>query len=170
MMNATDTRHVFHHIAPAPYRYIGYAHETYQACPGAPIQVGGSCDHCGQGIKDTYRFRAVDGTVFKVGSTCVEKSGDKGLYSQIKRDANAVKRERKAKRDAMRIAAGVELLPTVRAELEAEPHPKGFNDRETGRALTLADWVDWMLANAGTAGRLRAVRVIEKQAKGKESK
>ncbi len=166
MMNETkatgDTRHVFEHLGPAPYKYTGFEVKTYQACHGAPIQPGSTCDHCGTAIKDVYNFTAADGVEFHVGSSCVEKSGDKGLYSKIKRQVNAVKRERKAVTDAARIAAGRELFAANREAFAAAPHPRGFENRETGEALTLADQIDWMLENCGTSGRVRTCREIEK--------
>lgn len=160
--NDGDTRHAFDHIAPGPYRYTGFEVKKYQACHGAPIQPGSTCDHCGTAIMDVYNFVAADGTAFHVGSSCVEKSGDKGLYSVIKRQVNKIKRERKAVTDAARIAAGRELFAANRAAFAAEPHPRGFEDRETGKALTLADQIEWMLENCGTSGRVRTVREIEK--------
>lgn len=169
-----DTRHAFDHIGPAPYRYLGYEAKTYQACPGAPVQVGGSCDHCGTGIIDTFYFVAADGTKFHVGSSCVQKAGDKGLYSQIQSTVNQIKRERKAEADKKRIAAAWVLIDCeedgsaspIRRRLEAQAHPMGFTDRQTGAALTLADWADWMMAHSGTSGRIKVARVIEKEAKG----
>jgi hypothetical protein len=38
----------------------------------------------------------------------------------------------------------------------------GLEDRETGLALTLADYAAWMLKCAGTAGRKNAAAVITK--------
>ena len=159
---ANDTRHVFEHLGPAPYRYTGFEVKKYQACQGAPIQPGSTCDHCGTAIMDVYKFQAANGSFFKVGSSCVDKSGDRGLYSVIKRQVNKIKRERKAVTDASRIADGRRLFADNRAAFAASPHPKGFVDRATGEALTLADQVDWMLANCGTSGRIRTVREIEK--------
>lgn len=166
MMNETkatgDTRHVFDHMGPAPYRYTGFEVKKYQACHGAPIQPGSTCDHCGTAIMDVYKFVAADGTAFKVGSSCVEKSGDKGLYSVIKRQVNKIKRDRQAERDAARIAAGRELFASNREAFAAAPHPRGFSDRTTGEPLNLADQVDWLLENSGTTGRVKTARLIEK--------
>ena len=159
----TGTKHRFEHLGQPPYRFLYHEAKTYQACPGAPIQVGGSCDHCATGIIDQYHFESADGKRFKVGSSCVRKAGSAGMYSQIKNKVNKVKRERKAKRDAERIAAAVEKLEVVRPELEAKPHPRKFVDRETGEDLTLADWCDWMLRCAGTRGKLDVAKVIEKE-------
>lgn len=59
-------------------RYVvtGITVEKYQACPGAPIQPGSSCDHCGTGIMYVVQLRNVDdGSTMKVGTTCAEKVG-----------------------------------------------------------------------------------------------
>lgn len=160
-MNDEKKAHIFSHLGQAPYRFLGFEQKTYQACPGAPIQVGGSCDHCGTGIIDTFYFMSADGVKFHVGSSCVNKAGDKGLKAQIA----PAKRKIKAAKDAARIKAAVELIETLKGELEAEPHPMGFDDRETGEPLTRLDWVEWMLANSGTSGKLRVARFLEKKAK-----
>lgn len=153
--------HVFSHLGAAPYKFVGYEQKTFQACPGAPVQVGGSCDHCGTGIIDTFYFVSSDGHKFHVGSSCVNKAGDKGLKAQIA----PAKKALQAKKDAARIAAALELIDGLKAELEAEPHPMGFDDRETGEPLTALDWVEWMLHNSGTSGKLRIARFLEKKAK-----
>lgn len=159
----TKARHAFDHIAPGPYRYVGCFEKVYQACQGAPIQPGGTCDHCAAGIRFCYRVKAADGTEFIVGSSCIEKAGEKGrLPSNVKAEANRIKREAKAERDAARIAAGRELFAANREAFAAAPHPRGFEDRETGEPLTLADQVEWMMINSGTTGRVKTARLIEK--------
>ena len=77
MKSAPTTIHPFERagLGKAPFRVIGYAVRTYQACPGAPIQVGGSCQYCGQGIKHTYTILGADGRSFEVGETCAERAG-----------------------------------------------------------------------------------------------
>lgn len=154
-------RHVFAHLGAAPYRFVGHSVEQYQACPGAPIQPGTCCDHCGTGISDVYRFESADGNRFKVGSTCVEKAGDRGLVREIAATVNRIKGERKAKRDGARIVAAREVFAADRGRFEAEAHPMGFRNRETGETLTMADWLDWTFANAGMAGRVKAAKMIE---------
>ena len=39
-------------------------------------------------------------------------------------------------------------------------HP--YAGRSWCEGLTLLDWCDWMLSNAWNAGKLRAVRIVEK--------
>ena len=71
-------------LGKAPFRFIGYEHKTYQAHPSAPVQVGGSCDYCGQGISNMYHVKSADGNRFKVGSDCIAKVDDKGLQKDRK--------------------------------------------------------------------------------------
>ncbi|MGH7164981.1 MAG: hypothetical protein ACREIS_05585 [Nitrospiraceae bacterium] len=160
---AGNIKHVFEHLGQAPYRFVGYSQETYQACPGAPIQPGTSCDHCGTGISDVFRFVSADGRGFKVGSMCVDKAGDRGLKKQIGSTVNEVRRKRQAERDRVRIGAAKAWFDGNRAAFEAEAHPRGFKDRETGQALTLADYIEWMFANAGTTGKVATAKMIERR-------
>ena len=90
-------------LGTAPFQFVRYEYLTYQACPGAPVQVGGSCDHCGTGIKDAFWIRGADGREFKVGSSCVYKTS--GKESPLGREVAA--RAATARRDKAR--AGREL-------------------------------------------------------------
>jgi hypothetical protein len=155
--------HAFAHLGEYPYTYIGYQYLTYQACPGAPIQVGGSCDHCMTGIKDAFRFRSADGKVFKVGNQCVAKAGDRGLKKAIDNDLKKIRRERKAKRDNERIEAAMALYEANKDYLATLPHPMDFTDRETGEALTFVDYVEYMKKCCGVSGMLRVAKGIIKR-------
>lgn len=161
MTNTSDIKHAFESLGAPPYRFVGFEVRKYQACHGAPIQCGGSCDYCGTGIMDTYWFVSSDGKRFKVGSDCVRKSGDAGLYSQIQRQINAVKTERRREREAEKIAA-IRLQmgdETVRAKLATQPHPIDYRAKN---GATLLNWADWMMVNAGNAGRLAVGKAIAK--------
>ena len=57
-------------------------------------------------------------------------------------------------REAERIAAAEGAFGAKREALAQRPHP-------CIPQQTLADYVDWLLANAGRSGRLRAARLIE---------
>lgn len=62
-MSTTETApkvHAFAHLGAYPYRYLGFEHKAYQACHGAPVQPGGTCDHCGTPISDIYSFVSAD--------------------------------------------------------------------------------------------------------------
>lgn len=82
-------------LGVAPFRCVGYNYAVYQACPGAPLQVGTSCDYCGTGIKHVYLIVDSKGNSFKVGSECVRKTSDRTLVATartFRRDAARAKR------------------------------------------------------------------------------
>jgi hypothetical protein len=165
MTNETTRQHVWEiaGLGLAPYSYVGHSSDHYQACPGAPVQVGGSCDYCGQGIVEMYRFRSADGRTFKVGSECVKRAGDAGLVKMIAADVRAHNRAVLHERQDARIAAAVALLPSVRDALTSQRHP---NEWRAAQGETLMGWVEWMLENAGRSGKCDAAKVIERAAKG----
>jgi hypothetical protein len=151
--------HVFEKagLGKAPFRCIGYEQRTYQACPGAPIQVGGSCDYCGTGIIDTFILRGSDKKTFKVGSDCVMRTGDAGLIKAFKshpeyRAAQKVKREAK---DA-RVRAEVNALwadPANVAKFEAHmvEFTRGTEKYQKPFAAVMTSAWDF----CGAAGRAR---------------
>jgi hypothetical protein len=60
----------------APFRCTRVTVEKYQACHGAPIQPGTSCDFCGTGIMYAYWIKGSDERPeFKVGCDCVARTG-----------------------------------------------------------------------------------------------
>lgn len=89
----TEQAHIFAKFGPGPYRFVRYEYMTYQACHGAPVQVGTSCDHCATGIKNVYFIQCADGTEFKVGSTCVEKRLPRAFVKEMRQAHRDYKRE-----------------------------------------------------------------------------
>lgn len=90
-------------LGKAPFRFVGFQVVKFQACPGAPIQPGTSCDYCGTGIMNVFRCESSDGKTFKVGCDCIAKVGDAGLMRAVKRvqakaraEVTAARRERRA--------------------------------------------------------------------------
>lgn len=127
----TATLHKFEAagLGAAPYKSVGVEVKHYQAYPGAPLQVGGSCDYCATGIVNMFWLESADGKTFKVGSDCIKKAGDKGLMkvvAEAERKARAVKADAKRQKDLeTRRAVAAELTailadPTVGT---SEPHP-----------------------------------------------
>lgn len=157
----TDTVHKFEAagLGIAPYKLTAFKVVIFQACPGAPVQVGGSCDYCGTGIKDHFFLLSTDGRSFKVGSSCITKSGDKGLIKRAQDASRATKRKRAAQSAKERVAALRTYLSTEdgKRAAKAVPTPLGWAED------TLFDWALWMLANSGQAGKLRAIRTINKK-------
>lgn len=143
----------------APYKYIGYEHKTFQACHGAPVQVGGSCDYCATGITNMFWFESADGKRFKLGSECANKTGDNGMIRSVKEQVN---KEKTAKRKA----SEKESIDWILSNLEAvkqifglHPHPLEYR-AEKGE--TLWNWAEWMMANSGNAGKMLVVKKARK--------
>jgi hypothetical protein len=144
-------------LGKAPFRCVGFSRETYQACHGAPIQPGGSCDFCWTPIMDIYHILSADGRRFKVGCECVKKTDDTGLMSAVKR----IERKRNAQKRAAKAATVKAELSTILADegkrqaLEGQPCPHGY------LSSNMLRWADWMLQRAGAAGRARALKAIK---------
>lgn len=150
-------------LGVAPYRVIGFDTCKFQACHGAPILPGTSCDYCGQGIMYVMRIEASDGKRFKVGCDCVMKVGkeSKDYPSQCPLDIAA--RELKTKirhdREQAAIKAGFEWLnsPEVSSKLVTLPHPYKW---QADKGFTMADYVNWMSKNAGNKGKLETIKTV----------
>lgn len=175
MNDATHTVHKFEAagLGKAPFQLVGFdrrvgpirrmvdfGNGAVEVEVGAPGQPMGSCDYCGTGIADCYVIQSADGKKFVVGSTCVNKTGDAGL----RRAMAPHKRRLKNERDDARIAAAVETFEreAVRALLATRPHANAYR---ASLGDTLADSIEWSLANAGRAGKIKAARAIESAAK-----
>jgi len=146
--------HVFERagLGKAPYKYLGCEQRIFQACPGAPIQPGASCQFCGHDIREVHMLLSSDGKRFHVGCDCIYKAGDRGLKSEVDRVKS---RQRAEKRNAKAVAVYQQLRawlddPRVQETLSAQPHPLDWA-REQGK--TRLDWATWMVTNAGAAGR-----------------
>lgn len=143
-------------LGHAPFYYLGTETKTFQAAPGEPHRPGSSCDYCSTAIAIVHRIRGSGpgDQPFKVGSDCVLKMGDAGLRVAVESAERTMNRKKRAARQRAVVDEVRALLDRaeVCATLAAQPHPRGFRDRDTG-ALTLLDWAEWMMANAGTRGR-----------------
>ena len=164
---ATEYSHPFERagLGAAPYRLVGIRELSFVAHPGAAPRAGGSCDYCGTAIVDAFVLVSADGREFKVGCDCVEKASRRGdrVLTDVQKAVREVRRERAAAKADAKIAAAIGALifdGATRTAVEAQPHPRGFTDRETGRALTLLDWAAWMLTNAGRSGRLEVAKIV----------
>lgn len=154
----------------APFRIIGVSHEVGPRdlgnglSVGAPGQPMGTCAICGAGIADVFGVQSADGKTFTTGSTCIEKlaGGSKKisrdpLVREARRRMNAIRNDRRHKREAAKIAEAVAALPSVRDALADLPSPhKGDG--------SLLSFVDWMLDHAGNAGKLRVAKIIMQHA------
>ncbi len=107
-------------LGKAPFRVEGFQVSKYQACPGAPIQAGSSCDYCGQAIMLVFAISSADGRRFKVGCDCVLKTGDAGLANAVKRARASHTRElTKARAERARAAKRVSREQAARARRKA---------------------------------------------------
>jgi len=150
-------------LGKAPFRFVGVSEKVFQACPGAPVKPGGTCDYCGAGIRDCFHVRSADGKEFVVGCDCINKVGDAGLIKAYKTSPEFRKlqaEKRKAKAVAVRQAID-DLIASSAGKLAAIPHPSGFSDRKTGQPLTALDWAQWMQRNCGAAGRARLIKQLK---------
>jgi hypothetical protein len=159
----------------APFRYVGMVAQDIEygrrrlnsrdEAISITTAPGGTCDHCGTYIVDMFRIRSADGREFKVGCDCLMKvSAVATVGGNVKLTADMVKLRRqkaeaKKAREADRIAAAVARLEEARPGLLAIPHPQSYR---AARGETMADHVDWMMANAGHTGRLAMARLVEK--------
>ena len=143
-------------LGKGPFRCIGCEEKTYQACQGAPIQPGGSCDYCGMGIRYCFTILSADGKRFKVGSSCVLKTNAKGsvIADHVKREAARMARaaaaEIKAEKMELAKLIAIEKLQGKREALSAMPHPRA-SEGGYWADQSYADQIDWMMDNAGDA-------------------
>lgn len=171
MKNGESTKVMTHKfenagLGMAPFRYVGMTREIYQAIPGdptCPVQPGTTCDYCSTAISFAFWCVSADGRRFKVGCDCIAKHGDAGLKKLIAKDVRDHNLEVRHARENKKIDAAKELLARddVKAALSAAPHPYKFVDRTSGRALSLLDWADWMMARAGNTGRIKVLKAIQ---------
>lgn len=161
-----EARHPFERagFGPGPYAFIGQEESKYQACYGATVQPGSSCDYCGTGIMEVYWFRSAARVVFKVGCDCMMKAARGSDDFALQTKAAALKRmhDRKVRhaREAVKIEEMRAMLAdaSVRQVLAAQPHPSEYR---AARGETLLDSVEWMAKNAGASGKIGTLRTIK---------
>ena len=142
-------------LGMAPFKIIACREEIFQAHPSAPCKPGGTCAYCGRAITCVFVVDDVKGIKIKIGSSCIKKTGDKGMVDLVKREL----RKRQQDKERIRIIEGKNNFQEVKQLLQKEPHPNTYRAR---LGDTMADWVQWMLENAGHTGMLTATRQIEK--------
>ena len=159
------TNHPFERAALgiAPFRYVGYAELTFQAHPGAPVQPGGSCDYCGQGIRHSFRIRSADGREFKVGSDCVAKTCQPGgpIVTSVQQATKKAQKEQAAARLAERVAAAKAKLAADPALLTDQPHPNAY---WASKGETLRNSIVFLIERAGAAGQTKGCKAVERAA------
>jgi len=161
----------------APFRYIGQVHQDIaygQAVVNSAefraggvmvtTKPGGTCAYCGNGILNMFNVKSADGKTFHVGSDCIQKVGGPELARKVARTVAANRKASAAKRADEKIAAAVAALarPEVRAALSAQARPGlsvAYGEVVTERKAMLV-YVEYLLAHAGTAGKLRAAAIV----------
>ena len=140
-----NMKHVFEHLGKAPYKYVGYEQMVFVVPYQAP-RAGGSCDHCGTGIRHAFWFESTDGKRFKVGSSCVKKWGDAGLRKAISTDEKRIAKEKKTARVDGIKSELLKLLEANKDRLEKAPHPHPYF---ASQGKTQYDYMQWQFQNAG---------------------
>lgn len=151
----------------APFKFAGFRESVYQACSGAPVQPGSSCDYCGTGIRYVCDIVSADGKRFKVGCDCVQKINDERNEarsldnSDIAKLARKVKEAKKEHERVKRIAKGTEdvaavdaLIDANREKLASMPHPRGWEGK------SFLDHCEWLRRNAGMSGTAKLLKEI----------
>jgi len=150
-------------LGKAPFRVVGGG-QIPKDRDNNPRGVG-SCHYCGACIRQVFVIESADGKQFKVGSTCVEKTGDKGMIDVVKRKVNEIKRQQRYDREAKKRAeAKIEIDQILADEkivekLNNEPHP---NDYYASQGKTFLDYIQWNLQNAGHRGYMWAHKTLKK--------
>lgn len=168
-MSKTDNpeqigQHIFEAagLGTAPFAWVGYAYVTFQATPDSPVQCGGSCDYCGQGIVNHCYVKSSDGKRFKVGPDCIERVGDRGLMRAYKASPERRKaaREMRHVREKAKLAERTARLDAAEAELKSTPHSR---DWAAAKGMTAWDEYRWWGQNGGTSGKLRGFAALLKR-------
>lgn len=148
-------------LGKAPFKFVRMTEKVYQACHGAPVQPGSSCDFCGTAIRYEFWIKSSDQKEFKVGCDCVEKTNDLGLrrvvdgvMADFKRTQLRIKNDAKVE-EIKSLLAKVD----VQARLKSLPHPHAGMASE---GKTLLDYASWMMRNAGMAGTLKLGGIVKK--------
>ena len=144
----------------APFRFVGMTEATYQACSGAPIQPGASCDYCGQGIRYVCIIKSADGREFRVGCDCVRKTTSKGVrvLSDVDRAKRAIDKKNWEDRAQEAREETRATLNSDSALLTSEPHP---NEYMAGRGISLRDYVLWQLDRGGKTAWMAARQTVK---------
>lgn len=158
---SNTTQHIFEKagLGTAPFRVLGIKAPVVMhfAMMDDVVHSGGTCEYCGTAIATCWEIMSTDGRRSIIGSDCILKTGDKGLKKVV---AKARAQASKA-REVSRIAQLVKDLEgdALRDLLASKVHPVTYR---AAQGETLLDSVEWFLAHAGHAGKLKTVRLVAK--------
>jgi len=147
-------------LGKAPFKIVGSYECKFQAFVGAPVQCGGSCDYCGQGIMYAVAIKSADGHTFKVGCDCVARTGDAGLIKAYKShpDVRAAERAKRKALDDRKAAEWSALVsdPANRDKLMAHRVPNWKGDYTPWLEQAEFAW-----ARCGASGRARYLKAAK---------
>ena len=163
-METTNQLHVFERakLGAAPFKFVGMEEKVYQACHGAPVQPGSSCDYCGTAIRYVCWINSKDGKRFKVGTDCVAKTGDAGLIKQLKSSPEQ-RALNKAKADAKdkRVRDELDAILANPPEALKQATTLGW-DNGIRKQVPMLSWIETSLRWSGAAGRARNLQLIKR--------
>ena len=173
MCQSIDKMHVFEQagLGIAPFKCVGFSTTSTRAslnsyCRSHGLMYttnlcGGTCDYCGTAIWNVFRIRSSDAKEFVVGCDCVLKTNDIGLRNIVGKITAEAAKARKQQSEQEKIAQLNDWVndSEVRAKLTEIAHPKLRN-------LTMLNYVEWMIVHAGTTGKIKIWRLIDKHLNG----
>ena len=115
----------------APFKFVSmWSMPSAETNPSAyasamnskPAHCRGLCDHCSTGIIHHCIIKSADGKLFSVGTSCVKKTNDTILISEMKALQNKLNRERSALKRAEKRTAENEIY---NARMQAERDTNG---------------------------------------------
>jgi hypothetical protein len=146
-------------LGTAPFRVIGFSVSKYQPIPDAPALPGSSCDYCGMAIMLVCHIRGVDGKAFKVGSDCVNKTGDDGLIKAYKQ-TKEYRAHQKALRNAKDERNKAEIARFLADEIVTTWMKAQTFTTSWGKATNKLEAMQKSLAWCGAKGRSEWVRTL----------
>jgi len=126
----------------APFRCVGVTENVFVMADGS-TKAGGTCSHCGTGIRFEFHIRSSDDRKFKVGCDCVAKT-----EREYGADVEGFRAMRLEHAKARREAGAAARRAARRQEWEIE--------RQERQAQRLAETAGWREENAALVGRLQA--------------
>jgi len=146
-------------LGKAPFKFTGMSEKVYQACHGAPVQPGSVCDYCGTAIRYEFWIKSADQKTFKVGCDCVSKTDDMGLRRVVDGAMADFKRKQLHDKNTAKVDEVKSLMDKadVQARLRSLSHPHAGMASE---GKTLLQYAEWMMLNAGVAGKLKLGKMI----------
>lgn len=154
-------------LGQAPYRLVGVRENVFINADGT-TKGGGTCDYCSNGIRYEYHIESADGKTFKVGSDCVTKcDSSRSLIDPVKREVSRLKAAQRHKTEDAKINDLAEWFEASRDQANSLPHPYRNDLRGLFVGMSLSDYVDFALKNAGRSGKIHVLSLAKKSIESK---